>query len=104
MWMSVLAVALLSFNGAQPGKLSVSNDRLTYGHLGPARDNNKYLPGDVVHFAYEIQNMTFDAAGKASYALSLEITDPKGVEILKQKARPSSTQNYLGGTSVPAAA
>src|SRR5439155_13334155 len=104
MWMSVLAAALLGLGSAQSGKLGVINDRLTYGHLGPTRDTAKYLPGDVIHLAFEVQNLTFDSNGKATYAMGLEIIDPKGTELLKQKPRTASALNYLGGTTMPCAA
>jgi hypothetical protein len=103
MWMNVLAATLLSIVPGQTGKLSVTNERLTYGHLGPARTDGKYLPGDGIHLLFEVQNITFDANGKASYALGLELTDPKGGEVLNQKPRPSTAMNYLGGSTLPCA-
>src|SRR5206468_3327887 len=62
------------------------------------------VPGDTIHLAVEVQNMTFDSNGKASYAMGLEIVDPKGTELLKQKPRTASALNYLGGTTMPCAA
>jgi hypothetical protein len=104
MWMSVFAVLLLGLSSGQPGKLTVTNERLTYGHLGPARDGAKYLPGDVINLFFEVQNITFDSSGKASYALGLELADPKGTDLLKQKPRPNSAMNYLGGSTLPCVA
>src|SRR5207248_2008827 len=77
----------------------------TYGHLGPSREAAaKYLPGDAVHLAFEVENMTFDSGGKATYSIGLEIVDPKGTELLKQKPRNATALNYLGGTTMPCAA
>jgi hypothetical protein len=105
MWMSVLAATLLGLAAGQGGsKLSVANQRLTYGHLGPARETNQFLPGDVIHLMFEAQGMTFDAKGKSTYAISLALFDPKGADLLKQAPKSASTQNYLGGNSVPCAA
>jgi hypothetical protein len=100
---SVIAV-LLGLACGQTGKLSVTNDRLTYGHLGPPRESAKYLPGDMIYLIFEVQNMTFDKDGKSSYAVGLEILDGKGGELHKQKPRSAVTRNYLGGTAVPCAA
>src|SRR5262245_30549010 len=104
MLISLVTAVLLSLATGQGGTLPVANDRLTYGHLGPARDSNKYLPGDVIFMIFEVQNMTFDKDGKASYAVGLEIMDSKGTSLHKQNPRPASTRNYLGGTILPCAA
>jgi hypothetical protein len=103
MWMSVVAAMLLTLSSGQSGKLTVANERLTHGHLGPAREA-KYLPGDVIFLSFEVQQVTFDANGKASYAIGMEIIDPKGTELLKQKPRSATAQNYLGGNTLPCAA
>src|SRR5579862_3615360 len=104
MWVSVFAAVLLGLGTGQTGKLGVANDRLTYGHLGPARESAKYLPGDVIYLVFEVQNMTFDSDGKASYAVGLEILDGKGTELHKQKPRNATSRNYLGGITLPCAA
>jgi hypothetical protein len=101
---SVVTSALLGLAIGQAGNLSIANERLTYGHLGPVRESNKYLPGDVIYMIFEVQNMTFDKDGKALYAVGLEILDGKGTSLHKQNPRPSSTRNYLGGTILPCAA
>src|SRR5438876_9362338 len=103
--MSLAAVLmLLGLASGQPGKLAVANERLTYGHLGPPRESVKYLPGDVIYLTFEVQNMTFDADGKASYAVGLEILDGKGTPLLKQQPRNATSRNYLGGSTLPCAA
>ncbi|HYV38037.1 MAG TPA: hypothetical protein VE988_20290, partial [Gemmataceae bacterium] len=104
MWMSAVAVIVMGLSTAQPGKLSAANERLTFGHLGPVRDSNKFLPGDVVFLSFQVENMTFDPNGKATYSVGLDLADPKGAGIFKQQPRTASTRNYLGGTSVPCAA
>jgi hypothetical protein len=104
MWMSVVTATLLGLSAGQAGELTVTNDRLTYGHLGPKREVAKYLPGDAIHLMFEVDGIAFDANGKASYAMALEILDPKGSELLKQKPRNASAQNYLGGNKLPCAA
>src|SRR5262245_38375523 len=104
MWMSCVAGVLLCMTANQTGELSIVNDRLTYGHLGPLRESAKYLPGDVVHLSFEVQNMTFDAGGKASYGMSLDVLDAKGDAIVKQKPVTAVARNYLGGSTLPCTA
>jgi hypothetical protein len=104
MWTSLVVWTLLGLSTGQAGKLTVNNDRLTYGHLGPTREVAEYLPGDVIHLLFEVEGLSFDANAKASYAIGLEIVDPKGTELLKQKPRNATAQNYLGGNSLPCAA
>jgi len=104
MWVSVVTAVLLGLGSGQTGKLAVANDRLTYGHLGPPRETAKYLPGDIIYLIFEVQNMTFDGDGKASYAVGLEILDAKGTPLHKQQPRNATTRNYLGGTTLPCAA
>jgi hypothetical protein len=104
MWMSVLTVAALGLSAAQGSGLSVANQRLTFGHLGPQRKSADFLPGDIVHMMYDVQGITFDAKGKATYSIGMEILDPSGQDLMKQAPKVASTQNYLGGTTVPCAA
>jgi hypothetical protein len=87
MWMSVLVVSVLGLTTGQGGNLSVANQRLTYGHLGPDRKSNQYLPGDAIFVMFEARGMTFDPKGKATYSMSLQLTDPKGTDLLKQAPR-----------------
>ena len=104
MWMSVVAIVMLGLGNAQAGKMSIVNDRLTYGHLGPARESAKYLPGDVIHLTFMVENITWDSAGKASYAMGMEMLDPKGAPLLQQNPQNATARNYLGGTGLPGAA
>ncbi len=87
MWMSIVAVTLLGLHSAQTGSPTIVKDRLTHGHLGPVRGSAKYLPGDVVYLNFEVQNMTFNAEGKAAYAIGLEMLDGKGTSLMQQKPR-----------------
>ena len=41
-------LALLALAPGQGGGVGISNMRLTFGELGPARPNNQYLPRDFV--------------------------------------------------------
>ena len=80
MWTAITAVLILALGApqeaagpplgerpetTQEGKLSVANERLTYGHLGPTRPTAAYLPGDVIHLDFDVRNLKFDADGRA---------------------------------------
>ena len=104
MWMSIVAVRLLGLQSAQTGNPSIMKDRLTHGHLGPVRGSAKYLPGDVIFLNFEVQNMTFNAEGKAFYAIGLEMLDGKGTSLMQQKPHSATALNYLGGGVLPSAA
>ena len=104
MWTSLLCLLAL---GAQPdrgGGLEIVNARGTYGYLGAPRPKGGVLPGDVVHFAFDIKGMKQDAKGKAEYSMLMEITDEKGEVFFKEGPRNSVAQNYLGGDLLPCAA
>ena len=102
MWTAITAALILGFGapqraaepsgsprGARPetpkkGKLSVANERLTYGHLGPTRPTTVYLPGDVIHLDFEVRNLKFDVDGRAIYATTLEVAHAGGKIIFRK--------------------
>ena len=91
--------------GAQDAPLEIANAHATYGYLGakhPATEGR--LPGDIIFFTFNINNMKLDEAGRASYSLLVEVTDAKGHLIYKQGPTNSVAQNYLGGNSLPCSA
>jgi hypothetical protein len=101
----VLAVLLALQNApAQNSTLAIADERFTYGHLGPTRKDNDFLPGDVVCLAFNINNMKFDAAGRASFSIAMEVFDNAGTSRFKQLPRNATAQNYLGGTLLPSVA
>jgi hypothetical protein len=95
---------LLPTASAQDGKLELVNLRRTYGYLGAARPKEGTMPGDSVHFTFEIKNLKLDEAGKASYSIAIEIRDPEGKLIYEQKPHNSVTRNFFGGATVPCSA
>jgi hypothetical protein len=84
--------------------LSVANERLTYGHLGPTRPKAVYLPGDVIHLDFEVRNLKFDADGRAIYATTLEVAHAGGKIIFRKELRDTSIVNNFGGDRLPCAA
>jgi hypothetical protein len=100
------ALALAALLGAAPPRpdLKLTNVRMTVGELGAPRDSNKFLPGDVVFIAYDIEGLTIDADGNTRYALAMEVTNPAGKIIIDQ--RPSDRLDFapLRGNRIPARA
>jgi hypothetical protein len=95
----LLALAVQSAP-AQGKSLTIANDRLTHGYLGPARKNADFLPGEVVFVAFDILNMTFDAKSRASYSISLEVLDGSGKVLFREVPRNLTARNYLGGNKL----
>jgi hypothetical protein len=100
-WTS-LTVAALALMPAQPtGGLTLSNVRLTYGELGGTRPETKLLPGDLLFVAFDIDGLTINPEGTATYSMALEVTDTAGKTIFKQEPADKTDFVPLGGTRVP---
>lgn len=98
-----VAAALTALAPAQAG-LSLSNDRLTFGELGPVRADNRLLPGDVFYLAFDIDGLTADDSGKVQYTMAMELTDSTGASIFKREPTKQEEYLILGGTKLPARA
>jgi len=70
---------------------SISNMVATYGQLGPPRQDLQYLPGDILHFQFDISNLKNDEAGRMRYLMHLELFGPENKLIAKQRL-PEVTQ------------
>jgi hypothetical protein len=86
---------------AQAGKFYLSNPRLTHGLLGPVRTDTKFLPGDSLYLAFEIDGIKVDEAGKAHYSMGLEVATSKGKVQFKQEPRNLEAIVPLGGARLP---
>jgi len=82
--------------------LTLANARLTHGVLGANRENADVRPGDSLILSFDIQGISIDAAGKASYATTVKVTDASGKAIFEQQ--PKKIQEFLplGGATAPA--
>jgi hypothetical protein len=99
------AVVLVLLSGvalAQAGKLALTNVRSTHGILGPVRTDSKLLPGDSLYLFYDIEGITFDAAGKAKYSIGMEVNNSQGKTAFKQEPTTHEGINALGGGKLPA--
>lgn len=101
MLMVMIVFTALSLAPGQSGQLTVSNVRTTYGPLGPARSDNKILPGDLVCLSLDVKGFQANSAGKVHYGVGLEAADSKGEMVFKnapsdlELASPPSGQPVL---------
>ncbi len=98
-------LALLTVLGATPGQsgLSLTHVRSTHGLLGPPRNNEALVPGDVFFLGFDIEGITVEDGGKVRYSLSIEASDSSGKVIFQQQQPPDNEATVsLGGDSVPA--
>jgi hypothetical protein len=93
--------AALSLAPAQGG-LQLTNNRLTVGELGPTRNSNKLIPGDLLFIGFDIEGLTIDPEGTAKYTMAMEVTDAANKIIFKQDAREMIDFVPLRGNKIPA--
>ena len=85
-------------------ELALTNVRNTYGELGGTRPDSKFLPGDVVFVAFDIEHITVGPDGTCKYTMGMAVTDKDNKPTLKQD--PAEREDYLplGGNKLPARA
>ena len=103
MWTSILLTAL-SLAAGQSGQLKVSNVRTTHGPLGPARSENKILPGDLVCLCFDVMGFQANAAGKVHYGVGLDVIDSKGEIVFKNAPSDLELASPTSGQPVPVCA
>ncbi|HXD87142.1 MAG TPA: hypothetical protein VN641_11650 [Urbifossiella sp.] len=101
MFIALAAAAALSLAPAQPAGVQLTNVRMTAGELGPTRKETKFLPGDLLYIAYEIDGITIDADGATKYEQSMEVTDAAGKLMFRQEPTPQELLVLLRGGKVP---
>jgi hypothetical protein len=99
-----IALAALTVSPAQGGELKLTNVRLTIGELGPARPSAKFLPGDLVFVGYDINGLSIEPNGDATYKMAMEVFDGTGKSIFKQAASERKESFPLRGNLIPARA
>lgn len=97
---ALLLFAVLAQAPGQAGSLKLSGVHPTYGVLGPARADPRYLPGDAVFLEFEIDGISVAADGKVLYSMSLEAADSKGKVLYRQNPTDQESLATLGGKSV----
>lgn len=106
---TVLLATALAFAAGQPpaaGKLTLTNVRNTHGELGGTRPDNKFLPGDVVFAAFDIEGLTVGPKGDVKYSMQMEVTDKNNKRIFppaNEPLTPAIRNDYvpLGGSKLP---
>src|SRR5262245_13303520 len=82
----VVALALLAVLAPGAAAVELKSPRACNGLFGATRANAKYLPGDVLILAFEIEDLKTDPkTGVANYQQAMEITDAGGTSIFAQK-------------------
>jgi hypothetical protein len=105
MFFAWIPCIVMCLPAAQDNSLELVNPRRTYGYLGAPRPKEPgVLPGDVVHFTFEIKNLKLDDNGKASFSIAIEIRDSEGKLIFEQRPYNSVARNFLGGATLPCSA
>ncbi len=102
MWTTLALAAALGAAPAQAGELTLSRVRSTHGVMGPARAEDKLLPGDSLVVCFDIGGMATDERGKVSYSMGLEVTDGTGKSLFTQEPANLEATASLGGDRIPA--
>ncbi len=90
----------LSLTPGQAGDLQLTNERVTYGMLGPVRTDKTFLPGDVYFLHYEIEGLA-NKEGQVRYSMKMELVDGKGKTKFSSDTDERTIFNVFGGNRVP---
>jgi hypothetical protein len=94
--------AALSLAPAQAGELKLTNERATYGYLGPTRTDTKLLAGDAYYVTFDIEGLKVSDTGEVYFKMGMAIKDSKGKDQFRQEPIEQRQLLSLGGTRVPA--
>lgn len=83
MWATLTLMSALSVAPGQAGELQLTNDRVTYGILGPTRAEKKFLPGDIYLVTFDLEGLKFDDRGQAKYSMTMDLFDSNGKPTFK---------------------
>ncbi len=100
--MTTLALAALTLAPAQAGDFGLANVRMTYGLLGLPRTDARFLPGDQLYLAFDLEGVQPDRDGKVKYGIGMEVLDSKGKVVFRQAPGKLEAIPALGGTTLPA--
>ena len=86
--------------GCQTGSASrveISNVRPTYGLLGPAREDARYLPGDVVFLSLDIGGLRPDKAGLFRFRVTMVAMDGADQTLFSNAQELPAVGTVMGG-------
>jgi hypothetical protein len=105
MWTTLGLIAALSLAPAQNPEIGLTNIRAVYWELGPARPDNKLIPGDTFFVAFDIDNVKESDDGSVFYGMGMEVLDSKNrVQFKQDMGQGVRGLNSLGGKRLPAVA
>ena len=99
---SLALISLLQAPMAGADSLALAEPRMTHGILGPVRASSAVKPGDSLVLAFEIQGISADKSGKATFTTAVDVTDAAGKSVFKQPAKKILEFLPLGGVTLPA--
>lgn len=99
-----LTLAALAAVPAQGGSLKLTNIRLTVGELGPTRPNAKFLPGDILFFAFDMNGLAVDNDGITKFKMETKVLDSNGKVHFKKDPQELGQFAPLRGNTIPARA
>src|SRR5689334_18004183 len=98
MWATLALATALSLAPHQEGELKLTHARSTYGVLGPVRESNKLLPGDIYFVRFDIENLKVGSDGTVLYSMGFELLNSKGNKEYAKDPTELTAKNDLGGT------
>lgn len=105
MWTALAMTAALSYAPQQGGEaLTLTNVRPTMGIFGAPRkdaDAPKLVPGDLLFYCFDIENVKVAEDGRVKYSVGMEWKNKEGKTLFKEEPQPLDIINSLGGTRVP---
>jgi len=97
----LLALVVLGLSSGPAAALEITKVRSVYGPFGGARPVNKFLPGDMIFLAYQIDGLTMEAdTGYVKYDIKIEVIDSSDKVIFKRENNPTQLHLHLGGARV----
>ena len=101
MWTALTLTTVMTLAPAQG--IELKNVRTTYGIMGETRKDNKFLPGDFLVVAFDIEGLKVKDTGLVQYSMGMELTKKgKAKPEFKQDPKDLEAENSLGGTILPA--
>jgi hypothetical protein len=97
-----LAFAALTAVPAQGGQLKIANVRMTVGELGSTRTNARFLPGDILFLAFDVNGLSIEPNGDARYKMGTRVLDGAGKLVFKRDPEERVQFTPLRGSTLPA--
>src|SRR3954447_6299999 len=102
MWATLTVLATLGPVPGQAGELTLTNVRSSHGVLGPARADERLLPGDSYVVNFDIEGISVDDSGRVRYSVTTEVSNSAGRVLFRREGRDLEATASLGGNRVPA--